>query len=161
NSWRQERGYVGKPGRPQMSAWQTVLVPLAVRQAGKDPAEFQAEVKKLYDAFDAQPFGDAKKVSQAAKNLAQWSDKLIAPAEKAKVDRPAALRLLREVCELGTKQLLDYDSARQVAWGFESIYHEVKPLGAADAQITAKLAAMEKDFKLTLPASIKVELTKE
>src|SRR5262249_2398971 len=63
-SWRQQRGYAGRPGRPDMRPWTLALVPLAVHHAaGSDAkaaatlsAEFQAKRKAVVAAFNARPF---------------------------------------------------------------------------------------------------------
>src|SRR5205823_2481854 len=84
NSWRQKRGYTGKPGRPDVRPWPTALVKLAIQHAAQDnkelaanlSAEYGLRVKALSAAFDAQPFGDPKKVAAAATAAADWADQL-------------------------------------------------------------------------------------
>src|SRR5206468_8678012 len=67
-SWRQERGYTGKPGRPPVRSWpvlqvEAVAVLLAANSA--EAAAFAAKRDALLKAFDEQPFGDPKAVSDA------------------------------------------------------------------------------------------------
>ena len=162
-SWRQQRGFPGKPGRPQMQAWPTVLVRLGLKQLGKGKSEFDAQLKKVHDAFDAQPFGDPKAIAVSAKATVQWLNQFIDQLEKSKLDQTAAHRLLRELCALSKEELLDYDSARQVIWAFENIYAELqpKPDGSVDAKIKEQFTALDKLLKLRLPSGPKRKILEE
>src|ERR1043165_9122327 len=79
-SWRQQRGYRGKPGRPQMSAWPTALMEVAVEYASGADAkaakrnfkDFEAKLAKLQAASNAQPFGDTAKIADATDELVQF-----------------------------------------------------------------------------------------
>jgi hypothetical protein len=162
-SWRQERGYAGKPGRPQMQPWPNVLVKLALVHVGREKAEFDTELKKVQQAFDARPFGDPKAIAAAAQAMVQWSDKLIAETEKSHLDAAAATRLLRELAAMGSKELLDYDSARQVAWAFKTIYSELKGKfpDSQDAKFREHLDALDKELKLHLPSGQKENIVQQ
>ncbi len=80
-SWRQKRGYAGKPGRVPMRPWPTALVKLAIHQAAKDAEAgvmedvFTKKWQRLQAAFEAKPFGDAKKIAPAADDLANWAER--------------------------------------------------------------------------------------
>src|SRR5262245_23651017 len=121
-SWRQKRGYSGKPGRVPRQPWPTVLIPLVIPfAAGDDRArqqateEFEARVKALDAAFDAQPFGDPARIETAARALQQWASTLAERVnDPGKVCDDAAARafLAALPVQLG-KTNLDYDSARQ------------------------------------------------
>jgi hypothetical protein len=156
--WRAARGYVGKPGRPQMRPWSSALLRLGIRQAaGDDEAkyqkltqELQGHLRALYAACELQPFGDAKEIAPAARRLVEWSDELLKQMAQTKYDPPAAQRALRELT-LG-RAIVDYDTARQVAWALQVIYRELQPKPAADAKIPGLLAELSEALGLQLSA---------
>ena len=96
-------------------------------------------------------------VARSAQDLAKWCVQLQATlAQKdVKYDRSAALGLLRQLCSLSATDLTDYDTARQLAWAFKTIYSELaesdaKP--ANHAEIEARIKALDEELKLTLPS---------
>jgi Cytochrome c554 and c-prime len=167
-SWRQERGYAGKPGRPNMRAWPAALVHLGILQAGKGDAKAEAKftkdllarMKALTDAFDAQPFGDPKAVATAAKQAADWAGDLLKRIQDDPVDRTAARRLLDGLRQESAGRLLDFDSARQLAWTFRAIQNELNPKFAASAETAKLLKELENQLSLDLPKG-QVEISKE
>jgi hypothetical protein len=161
-SWRQQRGYYGRPGRPQMRPWLTVLAELALQQAagGKEAQRKQLSktypqrVHKIYDAFNAQPFGQPQEVASAARELAHWLHGVAPKVRSSSFDRAAARRLLWDLAKLSQDRLLDYDSAREVAWAFTVIFHELYPKGSAEAEnaeINKLLESLNGQLQLTLP----------
>ena len=99
-SWRQQRGYVGKPGRPQMQRWPLELVKLSLRLLGEDEKQLDARMKEAYEAFDAQPFGKTQDIHKAASKVVSWSDALSVKLVKKNIDHAAALGLLRGLCAI-------------------------------------------------------------
>jgi hypothetical protein len=166
-SWRQIGRYPGKPGRPQVRAWPAELVKLALRYLGEDENALQSAMAKLTAAFDSQPFGNAREVTDNALDVAKWADKVLQKLEmklkKEKLHHPECLRLLRSLCSQATVAIPDYDSARQIAWAFKIIYDECcrdrKP--ATDAQIQSVLTGLDKELRLKLPSGQKQEIGKE
>jgi hypothetical protein len=156
-SWRQQRRTGGKPGRPQMRAWPTALATLGLQLARNKQADarrFDDSLKELSAAFDSRPFGDCEKVGAAARRLVRWLDGTIDELLKSErlYDRDAAIRLLKGLCSAEDGRILDYDSARQVAWAFHRIYEELDPKPANDAEIQAVLRNLDADLKLKLPS---------
>jgi hypothetical protein len=151
-SWRQERGYAGKPGRPPLRQWPAALVDVGLLHAAGDAPgaekaqkEFAARLQGLQDSFNAQPFGDPADVKQRAGGLADWVElqakqiqKRIAKDDKAGGYGPnTSARLLAMLIDLlqharpgGKGQMTakrfvpDFDSARQLAWAFQVLYLE-------------------------------------
>jgi len=129
-SWRQARGYAGRPGRPGLRDWPLALLSVTFPLAGDDPkfhADFEEKLKALYKAFDDRPYGDPKEVAAAAESLATWAKDLggLLNDDKVHYDRRAALEVLRRLAALPADRAPDYDTARQIAWAFRVVYGEV------------------------------------
>jgi hypothetical protein len=174
-SWRQKRGFKGAPGRPDMRPWSLALLPFSLEhlaQAGKQaPAKRQTEalhanLRDLEKAFSAQPFGEPKAIAEKAAELVRWSDALLAELRTCRTERAGARRLLLGLAELPSKHMLDFDSARQIAWAFVALAPEVWPellqrkKGQAMVEVKhagpwpelqAALAALDSCLQLELP----------
>jgi hypothetical protein len=136
-SWRQARGYTGKPGRVPMRPWPTELVKLAVHFLGEGAEQQEKELDKsladLHKAFSAQPFGDPARIEKAATKLSGWANTLAANLNKKPLTEKDAKRLQQLIPKLYVNNpgpdkkplILDYDSARQVGWAFKAITGEL------------------------------------
>lgn len=166
-SWRQERGYQGKPGRPSMRPWPTALAQLAVYHiTGKEKAmeekltrELADRIQSAFRAFDEKPFGQPETVMKAALAVVDWLDNRLAkdlnPENTASFkiydrDRSRLLldRLVSFPLEKG-KFGMDFDSARQVGWAFKLIQEEAFPDAAK--RVSGPLSTLEKALCLNLP----------
>ena len=156
-SWRQTRGYVGKPGRVPMRTWPIDLVRLGVVHLGKDEAvsksnlaKLDAHVVALQKAFTAKQLGDANKIVEEAESFADWADKLAQELQspKADVDEAATKRLLALLPPMYADKSLDFDSARQVAWGYEVLSRD---LGMTKEKEPVALQELGKYLRLRLP----------
>jgi hypothetical protein len=159
-SWRQRRGYRGKPGRVPMRGWSTELIKLAVkylatvdRDAGDGTllGQFDQRLKKVTAAFDARPYGEPALLEKAAGDLADWADKLAARMKTTYPDRRTAAALLGAIPPMYSRGLLDYDAARQVAWSYEVIFNELHGYKGGNASTRKLLGALDKELKLRLP----------
>ncbi|QDU63041.1 hypothetical protein Pan216_39150 [Planctomycetes bacterium Pan216] len=128
-SWRIRRGFTGKPGRPGIRQWPTALTKLAIVHLGRTPDEADEEIAKglkpLREALDQQPFGRPERIAAAADTVLAWADQLLKEINAKKLDDAAAERLLSEICLLGGKEILDFDSARQLAWAYRVTSEEM------------------------------------
>jgi hypothetical protein len=122
-SWRQERGYAGAPGRPQMRSWPTVLLPLALPHGG--PPDFTERMKGLEAAFSETPFGKPDKVQKEATALVEWSDRLLKELAKTRLKQNQSREWLAHLVHRPDKELLDFDSARQLAWATKALLDEI------------------------------------
>jgi hypothetical protein len=152
-SWRQQRGYAGKPGRVPMRPWSAELVRLAAQSAGDHKGDGEQLTRLLGDvnkALDARPFGDPPRVEKAAAALATFADGLAGKLKKMEFKADRAKRILAAFPEVfrPDARLIDYDSARQIAWGYEVIHNELK---AGDATSNKALQALDESLKLRLP----------
>ena len=102
-SWRQqERGYVGTPGRPQMSS-SPIWLARTTLEVMKDELTAKAlhdGLKNVYSAFSQQPFGNCPEIKTTARALAcqlkPWIKEL--GTSDAHYDKAAAERYLRKLC---------------------------------------------------------------
>src|SRR5262249_42802878 len=139
-SWRQERGYLGPAGRPQMRSWPKAMIKLGILYAGKDQAnelssQFHSRLDQLHKAFNSPPFGKAGDIVPAARELVRWMDQLSGQLNKRTYRQGEALELLQVLCELAREDIPDYDTARQISWTFRIIYGELDRKPANDQQI--------------------------
>jgi hypothetical protein len=156
-SWRQQRGYVGKPGRPQMRPWPTRLARVSLEEIVKNEKaskDLDEGIKNVHQAFSAQPFGSSPDIAIAAKTLATQLDQWSATLARTDVnyDEATAVRLLQRLCSSDPKDIPDYDSAREIAWAISIIYCEWKPDPKdRDQNVVQVLQALKHDLKLLLP----------
>jgi cytochrome c554/c'-like protein len=167
-SWRQARGYSGTPGRPTTPTWPDVLVRLGLTIADPEgskgrTAQFEQGVEAFHRALGRRPFGDRGGSAKAAQALADWADEvlqdlrgMIEDPKVVVVDGRLALRLLRQLCKMAEAKALDYDSARQIAMAFRTIYDESKaidPKAVPDRAIGTLLDQLEEESHLRLPTA--------
>jgi Cytochrome c554 and c-prime len=157
NSWRQKRGYTGKPGRPVFRPWSLALLELGLLhlegtgQAKEFRTQLDKGVKDLQKVLDAQPFGDHTQVAQAAGQLAAWADSMIRALDKAPFDRATCAKALPLLAELAKKHTPDFDSARQLAWAFRSLLCDLegsKKLETAEWQKSLRLLDEQLNLRL-------------
>jgi hypothetical protein len=163
-SWRQARGYRGKPGRLPMRPWPMALVKLAVQHVGGENAssewaEFDKNLKQLQQAFGAQPFGDNSRIAPLARGLANWAKELAVRVTAKPCGPEEAKQLLAQIPVLFKDELLDYDSAREVAWAFQIMDQELNP--TPNPKVAAELEALNKQLRLKLPSGKERSITKE
>jgi hypothetical protein len=156
-SWRQERGYLGPAGRPQMRSWPKAMIKLGILYAGKDQAnelssQFHSRLDQLHKAFNSPPFGKAGDIVPAARELVRWMDQLSGQLNKRTYRQGEALELLQVLCELAREDIPDYDTARQISWTFRIIYGELDRKPANDQQIQEIFKTLDKELKLALPS---------
>ena len=168
DSWRQKRGYAGKPGRPMMREWASALVPVALVHAGKGEsareqrlqAELRDRMKELTAIFDAQPFGDPKSIAKTARAASQWANGLLNESKSIPMDKAGAGKLLAGLGKEAKVRTLDFDSARQFVWAFRAIQSESNVKWAAQKDIAAALKELDEQLKLDFPKG-QVEITKD
>jgi len=142
-SWRQVRGYKGRPGRPQLQDWPFVLAALTL---DKEPrTNFDRHRQAIHAAFDKQPFGDPKDVAKAAREfLAEL------PSTEDNVDDALALSWLKKLSAFDEKFYPDFDSARQIAAAFRAIYFDDWNAGHAKRAAVEKIMqALDETLNLT------------
>ncbi len=160
-SWRQVDRRDRAPGRPLASEWPSVLTQLGIVAAGPERAESQIkrlgqELTAFHQSLAAEPFGTPDRIARA-RAVAAGADALLTIDNQTLFDENLARRLLKRLCEMANTGVPDYDSARQMAWAFRIIYHELTPEGKRDAVIEQALAELE--GRLSLDLAPKKKLT--
>lgn len=161
-AWRQLRGYMGKPGRPQIQPWPFALAPAALTG---DDAEFKGKLKGLFNAMDSQPFGTPADVAIAARDLENFAAKLASPT--AIMTKDKAGKLLEKLLARGSAKYVDYDSARQIAWASRAVFAEWGPDHAKKKEIEDLFAILDDELNLSLQSKVRksaekrYELTKK
>jgi hypothetical protein len=164
-SWQQERmakprvpGWV--PGRVPMRGWSTELIRLAIQHfcvvdetvdCKALEKEFHTLLTKVEQAFNARAFGAPAQVREAALELYNWADGLAKRINAIYPNTATTRKLLAKMPALyDADRLLDYDSARQVSWGYYTMDHELYgPKG--NPAVRSKLEDIDKVVKLRLP----------
>jgi 5-methylcytosine-specific restriction endonuclease McrA/mono/diheme cytochrome c family protein len=168
DSWRQKRGYAGKPGRPMMREWASALLPIAVLHISKGGTERETKLakelrdklKELTATFDAQPFGEPRRVAKTARDAAAWADDLLKERRTIVMDHTGAKNMLTGLGKEAKARTLDFDSARQFVWAFRAIQSEADPKWAAQKDAAAALKELDEQLKLNFPKG-QVEITKD
>ncbi len=161
--WRQSRGDDSRPpdwtppgvrGRPQVRPWPFALARLGLAQVESLPdgralrAEFEKGVAALNKAYRTRPFGNSRAVAEAAKGLVAWSERLLQALGGTTFDQASPARLLKALTIIPEEESPDYDSARQIAWAFRTIFSEWKPLPSNSDRIRSMLGEMDTLLKL-------------
>jgi hypothetical protein len=165
-SWRQARGYKGSPGRPTAPAWPLALVRIGLEAAEPDRADLWNEtlrqkLRELDQAMAARPFGDLARAGTIAREIVTWTEEplgVLGQMARARpgqpgpvVDRGRALKMLRRIGSIAAERVPDYDSARQLAWAFRTIYHElVLEPAQRNPKIEAIFDRLDQKLKLSL-----------
>ena len=154
-SWRQQRGYRGKPGRPQLRSWPTALARISLQelQGEEEGKKLEEGLQKLYQAFNSKPYGSCGEVASLARQLAESLTKIgeqMAGEKDTKRYGDKAPNLLQRLCS--NEETLDYDAARQVAWAIEIILEEWNCNKDKEPEVQQVLGTLKKNLKLDLPA---------
>jgi hypothetical protein len=173
DSWRLKRGYEKgrKPGRVGMRPWSTLLIRLAIEADEKKAAKLATYEKlraALNRAFDARPYGVPVDVAAAAKEMENFADTLARSLNGRVFTSADAVRLLAAIPRLyePTKNLFDYDSARQITWAHELLKKElvraarkgeVKEDDPGLVKIDEELKGLREALSLRLPRKSKGE----
>jgi hypothetical protein len=157
-SWRGQTLPGVVPGRPQFHLWPTTLIALD----DASHKNLQTASSQLRDNLNKHPFGNTQSISAdigpliAALTMA--IDKKLAARAMAlanKVDslpptKTDARQTITALCKLAMKQPDSFESARQIAWAIQSVYHASElPENAA---VTSALEQLSKQLMLEFPA---------
>jgi hypothetical protein len=147
-SWRLQRANAGKPGRPQLREWPAALAPLFVRPDA--PAELPQKLGDLHAVFNRTPFGDPLEVRPRAGALAAWCDAALDRLRTTRYERGDAAKLLHALIRESGKDLLDFDSARQVGWAVQVLLDEALPGAGKATDLKEPLERLGRQLALSL-----------
>jgi hypothetical protein len=153
-------------GRPPLRMWPNVIADLALRET-EGPTELTTVLADVSAALAEQPFAErdrlgatagaaARLVCQEIKRLEDQLDRSkLADGEVAKNhERQLVVQVLNRVGDIGSNQLHDYDSARQLVWAFERVYEDYKKLSPA----STNHAAVDQALRELKAPSLKFDL---
>ena len=151
DSWRQKRGYPGRPGRPMVRAWPLALGKLAAAACGNHRAPLLEALHKFYEAIDKQPFGATKDLAAAADQLMDKTEEAIRFVKMERFSEDNGLEILKEICATGTTELPDFETARQLGWTARIVYEEL-PKHLHNEQIDKVLETITAELSLSIPS---------
>jgi hypothetical protein len=125
-SWRQDRVYLSKPGRPYMQMWPTTLTRISMGPAGIKETELESRLKKLADAFSIRPFGDPSSIARDAGDVVGWMNGVIERLTTSTFDEASAIKFQKALATFNDHDYPDYESARQRAWAFIILSDELE-----------------------------------
>ncbi|MEK6259094.1 MAG: multiheme c-type cytochrome [Planctomycetota bacterium] len=121
DGWRRMRRLTTHPGRPTLHEW-----PFALSRAVTDTLErerndfpFDAEIRGVMTALNSRPFGNGVELKAAATALARAAEVRSRELNSLAIHREQARDFLASIANVGSAELLDYDSARQLVWAYE------------------------------------------
>ncbi len=143
---RQDRGYLGKPGRPLYRPATFALTKIVIEHASKMPdgAPLEASLKELLDAekklaeaFTEKSLGDPAKVVAATAELMRWSDDALKKLAAVRYTPKATEDLLAKVTEAAKREpknpdpkkrsVADPEVAQLYAWATETLLLDLIP----------------------------------
>jgi hypothetical protein len=156
--WRQSPAFCRYPGRPAPRSWPlalgvgkpSLLGRIALSGAG-ERTKLPDALKSLDDALAARPFGDPKQVLAAASAVEAEVGAAIDSLRAAHFDDKTALDLARAICRIGAEQVLDFESARQLAWAFKVITDDDPKLMAMDVEAKSAWTTLCDGLTLDIP----------
>jgi hypothetical protein len=151
----QQRDALSAAGRGYASRWPVALIGPALRHAHGDKAPREMDVfrdlrEKVETALRARPDGDPARVGPTAEALARWADELAGAISRRPIDKADGERTLAGLLRLPEDEVLDYDSARQIAWAVGIAYREQALLGRK-AKGPGEELSLAGQLRLTLP----------
>ncbi len=139
NSWRQRQVSNRQPGRPPLQFWPTALLDPAMHQlAGADSvAHLHGIQQQVTSVLNDQPFGRAAELAELNESI-EWLDKKLNELNKRSFGRADAESVLKSLCGASSDNhlniesaVMDYHSARQIAWAIDAIYGELRVMVSA------------------------------
>jgi hypothetical protein len=154
DSWRQKRGYPGRPGRPAVRAWPIALGKIAAAACGEHRGPLLESLEKFYQAVGKQPFGAPDDLAAAADRLVARADEAVGFLKSQRFDEAKGLSILKQICAAGSAELPDFETARQLGWTAWIVYDDFMdnaPEKFRGKEIKEVLDAVKTELSLTIP----------
>lgn len=165
-SERQDRGYVGRPGRPLYRPAAFALARLVLDHAsGMDkgeglkgaPAELDKLELELADAFTVKTYGDPDKVRAATAKLAKWTAEARKKLEPVRYTPAEVTKLFNKVVAAGAdpkRPVGDPEVAQLYTWAVETLYLDLyKPVNKKEPP--AELVKLTKNLEGSVVARLR------
>jgi hypothetical protein len=135
---RQERGYVGRPGRPLFRPAAFALAKIVTAHAAQmegsglknAPDQLAAAEKKMLEAFASKSLGDPAKIKTAAAELRKWCNDTLTKLAAVRYTPDETKRLLAMVTDATQdpkKPVADPEVAQLYTWAFETLVLDLVP----------------------------------
>jgi hypothetical protein len=148
-SWRQERGYATKPGRPTFRAWPDALARASLTALGKDPSLVDGTLIEVNKNLSLRPFGDPASLKGIALKSRESFDAAVLPAIGDRAwDKDFARQFMLAIAVTARERNWDYDSARQLAWAFRAVYKDSTVAYPSTSEIDEALASLKGSLAL-------------
>ncbi len=151
DSWRQKRGYPGRPGRPALRAWPIALGRLAATACGEHRGPLLDSLEKFYEAVDKQPFGAPKELAATAAQLVERTDEAIRYLKTQRFGADQGFAILKAICAEGASELPDFETARQLGWTALVACDEL-PKKLHSKEIEEVLGSIKTELSLSIPS---------
>ncbi len=148
-SWRQERGYATKPGRPTFRAWPDALARASLSALGKEPSLVDGTLVEINKNLSGRPFGDPATLKGIALKSRESFDAAVLPAIGDRAwDKDFARQFMLAIAATAKERNWDYDSARQLAWAYRAVYKDATVGYPSSPEIDGALAALKESLAL-------------
>lgn len=139
--------------QPTPRVWPTLLTKVALRQMGLSDNAANAAVREHLEPVWLAPWNQPRVVAAASQKAIAWCDKLLNDLKTPpmRFDKAAALQILRILCEIGQRDVFDFDAARQIGWALEVVHLDLEVLPRQDERFRRTLLATRKSFHFHLP----------
>lgn len=127
---RQQRGYVGAPGRPRLTEWPSPLLDLAVTFSAQRSALEKAKGELQRD-ISAVPFGLRDESRHSAQLYTEQLQRLTDELATLHIDRAVVVKCLQALATTPQAKLANYHAGRQVIWAIQLIDRELVASGNA------------------------------
>lgn len=149
--WRQQRGFNGVPGRPQLRPAYMLLASAVARNAAESRGasanvlgQFDTKWNNLVTALAGRPFGDPAQIASASNDLIAWCDAAIKELDQVRYDPAQTARLIKSLAQTAAMRdsPMDADAAQQFVWAIDVLCGELAD-DATKREIGEQLASIK------------------
>lgn len=121
DSWRKKSRLTTVAGRPPLHEWPFAIAKSVAPSLEQDGLDFKwdEQMRGLVAALDAKPYGEFEALKRTSTELADTLQNQSRKLLSITIDQQTANRFLNRIAVAGATEIVDYDSARQLAWAFE------------------------------------------
>jgi hypothetical protein len=125
--WRREKQDAAGPGRPMLRDWSAPLSRAVLMALEMGGTEFDERLARIRAATNSQPYGDSEALREHLAEGEKWVRAKAVEVEARYFTHEEAVAVLRSIVAAGSKEAVDYDSARQLAWASLEILDDLDP----------------------------------
>lgn len=109
------------------------MEPLSSKVETPAPSPLDAALARLQSATHSRPFGDPQAVHVAASEVIEQLNKAIATVKEKPFDGQGSRHLFEQICRVGAKSPLDYESAWQLTGALRAVGTDMVHPGPGEA----------------------------